>query len=126
MLTHPRGTPTGSSVAPASISPEYPGLSVADAAIVLTPAIHISGELGRYTIRLATTEAEREAACRLRFKVFNLELGEGLISSYSTGMDKDQFDYVCDHLIVKDRSSGEVVGTYRMQSGSEAAKGLGY
>jgi putative hemolysin len=83
-------------------------------------------ELGKYQIRLATSEAEREAACRLRFKVFNLELGEGLMSSYSTGLDKDQFDYVCDHLIVEDRTSNEVVGTYRMQSGTEAGKRLGF
>ena len=82
-------------------------------------------ELGKYQIRLAASEAEREAACRLRFKVFNLELGEGLMSSYSTGLDKDQFDYVCDHLIVEDRSSGEVVGTYRMQSGNRGAQALG-
>jgi len=82
--------------------------------------------LGKYKIRLAASEAERDAACRLRFKVFNLELGEGLMSSYSTGLDKDRFDHVCDHLLVEDRSSGEVVGTYRMQSGSEARRNWGY
>ncbi len=48
------------------------------------------------------------------------------MSSYSTGMDKDQFDYVCDHLIVEDRSSTEVVGTYRMQSGIEARRHWGF
>jgi len=93
---------------------------------LVTPVPHISVDLGKYQIRLAASEAEREAACRLRFKVFNLELGEGLMSSYSTGLDKDRFDYVCDHLIVEDRSSGEVVGTYRMQSGSEARNHWGY
>ena len=99
-------------------------LSAGGSAGLLTP--HISIELGKYQIRLAASEAEREAACRLRFKIFNLELGEGLMSSYSTGLDKDQFDYVCDHLIVEDRSSGEVVGTYRMQSGNEACRHWGY
>ncbi len=99
-------------------------LPVGGSSGLLTP--HIFIELGKYQIRLAASEAEREAACRLRFKVFNLELGEGLMSSYSTGLDKDQFDYVCDHLIVEDRSSGEVVGTYRMQSGSEASRHWGY
>jgi putative hemolysin len=91
---------------------------------LLAPAISI--EVGKYQMRLAATEEEREAACRLRFKVFNLELGEGLKSSYSTGLDKDRFDYVCDHLIVEDRSSCEVVGTYRMQSGNEARKHWGF
>ncbi len=86
----------------------------------------ISLEMGRYRIRLAETLAEREAACRLRFKVFNIELGEGLESSYQTGLDRDQFDLFCDHLIVEERSRREVVGTYRMQTGSTAAQKLGY
>lgn len=58
--------------------------------------------------------------------MFNIELGEGLISSYSTGMDQDQFDLFCDHLIVEDCSRCEIVGTYRMQSGITAARHLGY
>lgn len=86
----------------------------------------ISIQLGRYEIRLAETLAERDAACRLRFKVFNIELGEGLESSYQTGLDQDHFDLFCDHLIVEDRSRREVVGTYRMQSGVTAARQLGY
>jgi len=86
----------------------------------------ISIEVGKYQIRLAQSLEEREATCRLRFRVFNIELGEGLISSYSTGMDQDQFDLFCDHLIVEDRSKGEIVGTYRMQSGVTAARHLGY
>ena len=86
----------------------------------------ISIDLAKYQIRLAQSLAEREAACRLRFKVFNIELGEGLISSYSTGMDQDQFDLFCDHLIVEDRSRSEIVGTYRMQSGITAARHVGY
>jgi putative hemolysin len=86
----------------------------------------ITAERGRYQIRLAETLAEREAACRLRFKVFNVELGEGLQSSYQTGLDQDHFDLFCNHLIVEDRSRQEVVGTYRMQSGITAAQNLGY
>ena len=87
---------------------------------------HISLQLGKYEIRLADTLAEREAACHLRFKVFNIELGEGLESSYQTGLDQDHFDLFCDHLIVEDRSKREVVGTYRMQSGITAGLKLGY
>jgi putative hemolysin len=87
---------------------------------------HISLQLGKYEIRLAETLAERDAACRLRFKVFNIELGEGLESSYQTGLDQDHLDLFCDHLIVEDRSRREVVGTYRMQSGVTAVQKLGY
>jgi putative hemolysin len=83
-------------------------------------------ETGKYQIRVAQSLEEREAACRLRFKVFNIELGEGLASSYSTGLDQDQFDLFCDHLIVEDRSESEIVGTYRMQSGAMAKRNIGY
>jgi putative hemolysin len=88
------------------------------------PRIH--AEVGRYRLRLAHGEADREATCRLRFRVFNIELGEGLESSYETGIDTDHFDVFCEHLLVEDKSSGRVVGTYRMQSGTTAAMNLGY
>ncbi|HZZ39911.1 MAG TPA: GNAT family N-acyltransferase [Acidobacteriaceae bacterium] len=87
---------------------------------------HLSLFLGKYELRLAEALADREAACRLRFKVFNIELGKGLDSSCRTGLDQDHFDLFCDHLIVEDRSRREVVGTYRMQSGHTASRNLGY
>ena len=58
--------------------------------------------------------------------MFNIELGEGLESSYATGIDTDHFDVFCEHLLVEDKTSGRVVGTYRMQSGMTAAMNLGY
>jgi putative hemolysin len=92
------------------------------------PRIH--AEVGRYRVRLAETAEDRVAACRLRFKVFNIELGEGLESSYRTGLDTDQFDLVCEHLLVEDKLENNpakrIVGTYRMQSGTNAASNLGY
>ncbi len=87
---------------------------------------HVSGTFGRYRVRLAQDVNDRIAACRLRFNVFNVELGEGLSSSYSTGLDRDRFDSVCDHLIVEDQEDGQVVGTYRMQSGLIAGAAFGY
>jgi putative hemolysin len=77
-------------------------------------------------LRLAESVADRDAACRLRFKVFNIELGKGLESSYETGLDTDHFDLFCEHLLVEDKTDGRIVGTYRMQSGSTAAENLGY
>jgi putative hemolysin len=62
----------------------------------------------------------------LRFEVFNLELGEGLAESYTTGLDVDSFDDFCDHLIVEEIATGEIVGTYRLQTGQLAAANLGY
>jgi putative hemolysin len=88
------------------------------------PRIH--AEVGRYRVRLAQVPADREAACRLRFKVFNIELGEGLESSYDTGLDSDHLDVFCEHLLVEDKEDGRIVGTYRMQTGPGAAANLGY
>jgi putative hemolysin len=75
---------------------------------------------------MANGPEDREAACRLRFRVFNIELGEGLESSYATGIDTDHFDVYCEHLLVEDKTDGRVIGTYRMQSGVTAAMNLGY
>lgn len=91
---------------------------------VAVPRIH--AEVGRYRLRQAVTAEDRDAACRLRFRVFNIELGEGLESSYQTGLDTDEFDLFCEHLLVEDKESRKVVGTYRMQSGQTAAENLGY
>ncbi len=65
-------------------------------------------------------------AQRLRFEVFNLELGEGLAASHALERDVDAFDEVCDHLIVEQIATGDVVGTYRLQTGAVAAANLGY
>ena len=81
---------------------------------------------GYYLLRFALDKADRIAAFRLRFAVFNLELKEGLESAYQPGVDTDEFDPVCDHLIVEDVAEGKVVGTYRLQTGTIAEKHLGY
>ena len=106
----------------------FPGMPVADPTPAAEPAHEAwkPMEMGRYRVTIAETLAEREAACRLRFKVFNIELGEGLQNSYTTGLDTDQFDLFCDQLIVEDRNSRSIVGTYRMQTGRTAALNLGY
>lgn len=79
-----------------------------------------------YSARLAASRADLKAAQALRFEVFNLELDEGLVQSYDTGLDADPFDDICDHLIVEDTTDGSVVGTYRLQTGQRARDGLGY
>jgi len=76
---------------------------------------------GQYLVRFARRREEIDAALKLRFEVFNLELGEGLAASYATGRDVDEFDAICHHLIVLDRQENQVVGTYRCQTGEMAA-----
>src|SRR5437667_11721076 len=80
----------------------------------------------KYVARLAQSAEEVRRAQRLRFEVFNLELNEGLVESHFTGLDVDPFDEFCDHLIVEELATGEIVGTYRLQTGQLAAANLGY
>ncbi len=77
------------------------------------------------TVSLARDNAEIREAQRLRYKVFAEEMGAQLISAAS-GIDQDEFDSVCDHLIVRDIHSGEVVGTYRILPPEQAARIGGY
>lgn len=112
---------------PPTTSAVEPSHSFSFAALPVSPARPcIYAEVGRYRLRLAHSLDDREAAYRLRFTVFNIELGEGLERSYETGIDTDHFDVFCEHLLVEDKSDGHVVGTYRMQSGSTAAMNVGY
>ncbi len=84
------------------------------------------GLAARYQLRLARDRADLLAAQTLRFLVFNLELNEGLEASYATCRDADPFDEVCDHLVVEDRATGDIVGTYRVQTGTMAAAHRGF
>ena len=79
-----------------------------------------------YTTRLARSAGEIRAAQALRFSVFNLELSEGLAQSVATGLDADPFDEVCDHLLIEHVPTGEIVGTYRLQTGLTAIANRGY
>lgn len=83
-------------------------------------------ESGRWRARFARHPSELDAVLRLRYEVFNLELGEGLEASHATRRDEDRFDRHCHHLLVEERSSGSVVGTYRMQTCEMAREGCGF
>jgi putative hemolysin len=79
-----------------------------------------------FRVGMAQTLEDVIECQRLRYLVFNCELGEGLDSSASTGLDRDRFDFICDHLMVHDAATGKLAGTYRMQSGYRAKGNLGY
>ncbi|MFD3806635.1 GNAT family N-acetyltransferase [Streptomyces sp. NPDC058611] len=74
----------------------------------------------RYAVRLARDENEVRAAQRLRHQVFAGELGARL-DGPEPGLDADAFDAYCDHLLVLDQETGQVVGTYRLLPPERAA-----
>lgn len=94
--------------------------------MALIPSPEVVWRSAAYSARLAASDEDIRRAQRLRFEVFNLELQEGLESSFATGLDADPFDAVCDHVLIERVGTGELVGTYRLQTGRRAAAGLGY
>ncbi|WP_091297085.1 GNAT family N-acetyltransferase [Amycolatopsis xylanica] len=75
--------------------------------------VELPADAPRYSLLVANDNAEVLAAQRLRHQVFAEEMGARL-NSLVDGLDVDRFDEFCDHLVVRDDNTGEIVGTYRM------------
>jgi putative hemolysin len=84
-----------------------------------------SSSAPRYTLLLSTDPALIETAQRLRHDVFTSEPAFALDGA-TDGRDADRFDEFCDHLLVREDNTGELVGCYRMlpPPGAIAAGGL--
>jgi putative hemolysin len=66
-----------------------------------------------FQISWASNSNEIKEAQRLRYKVFAEEMGANL-SQNLEGLDVDEFDTYCDHLLIRDQDTLKVVGTYRV------------
>ena len=75
-------------------------------------------------LSLARNPAEVAEAQRLRYKVFAEEMGAEL--SGTGGLDIDGFDAFCDHLLVRESTTNQVIGTYRILSPHSAREAGGY
>ena len=85
-----------------------------------------SAVAARYSLLLVRDGEEVVAAQRLRYRVFAGEMGALLRTSVS-GLDVDGFDEHCDHLVVREDGTGEIVGCYRMlPPGRVAGAGMRY
>jgi putative hemolysin len=84
-----------------------------------------TAETPRYSLLLSTDPDLIAAAQRLRHDVFTSEPGFALTGA-PDGRDADRFDEFCDHLLVREETSGDLVGCYRMlpPPGAIAAGGL--
>lgn len=79
------------------------------------PSLHLS---------LARNKTEIAEAQRLRYKVFAEEMGAQITGH--NGLDVDGFDAYCDHLLVRDTKTQQVVGTYRLLSPLQANEAGSY
>jgi len=77
----------------------------------------------RFQAFVAMRSKTVEEACALRYRVFAGEMGARLKGD---GIDRDGFDAYCDHLVVRDRKHGRVVGTTRLLSDTAARRAGGF
>jgi putative hemolysin len=76
-------------------------------------------------VKLAETVEEIEQALRLRYRVFVKE--ENRANLYNDrGIESDEYDEFCDHLLVKDLEFNKVIATYRLLPGERAVQNIGF
>ena len=80
--------------------------------------------MGKISVSWARHQDEVRAAQRLRYQVFAVEMGATLPITVA-GHDIDLFDDYCEHLLVRDEASGEVIGTYRVLTPTQAKRAGG-
>ena len=90
--------------------------------LVQTAAGTVPGR--KLEVAVARGAGEIEEAQRLRYRVFAEEMGARI--GGEQGLDADRFDDFCEHLIVRDLVSAEVVGTYRLLTPPAALAAGGY
>ena len=83
--------------------------------VVQRPAV------GKISVSWARHQDEVRAAQRLRYQVFAVEMGATLPITLA-GHDIDLFDNYCEHLLVRDDATGEVIGTYRVLTPTQAKR----
>lgn len=76
------------------------------------PRVQIEIKKFPYTLKTATTWMELEQAFSLRGQVFAEQSGN---ENFAQG-DYDAYDPTCDHIVIYDDRSREMVGTYRVRS----------
>jgi hypothetical protein len=80
-----------------------------------------SGSAGGISVSWARHQDEVRAAQRLRYEVFAGEMGARLTSPLP-GHDIDLFDNYCEHLLVRDSATAQVIGTYRVLTPVQAQR----
>ena len=83
---------------------------------------------GRFAVGLAADHSEVLESQRLRYRIFAQELGAqiGCVGDGGEGVDCDQYDPYCKHLLVRDVDSGRVVACTRLLSDDKAPNAGGF
>jgi putative hemolysin len=86
----------------------------------VTPILRAEARAG-LEVSWARHQDEVRAAQRLRFDVFATEMGARL-NTPITSHDVDLFDNYCEHLLVRDKDTQQVIGTYRVLTPVQAKR----
>lgn len=78
-----------------------------------------------YEVLVAGNEREIRESQRLRYRVFALEMG-AFLKSAAQELDYDHFDDYCEHLLVRDRATGEVIASTRVLVEADARLAGGF
>lgn len=79
---------------------------------------------GDLEVFLARSEEEIKASQNLRYRVFCEEMGADASDEMKKQQrDFDEFDEICDHMLVRDTMTGKIVGSYRLLRRSNLPKG---
>ena len=80
---------------------------------LITVSTYGKANFPKLNLSIANTQEQIREVQRLRYKVFVEATGLQTLQK-PHGLERDEFDEFCDHLIVRDTRTGEVVGTYRI------------
>lgn len=75
------------------------------------PKVNLSFSKGHYQVKTVDNWNELEEVLRLRYEVFHREFQN---KKFPLGLDVDRFDPMADHLVILDKRTGKIVGTYRL------------
>ena len=104
-----------------STSPEAAGTGMVQRPAVVPGAAQVAPARGAIEVTWARHLDEVRQAQRLRFEVFAAEMGARLTTPVP-GHDVDLFDDYCEHLLVRDAQSLQVIGTYRVLTPAQAKR----
>lgn len=75
------------------------------------PKVEIYVEVGPFVLKTVNSTEELREALALRYQVFHREM---IGKTREQGIDVDEYDFNCDHLVIIEKKSAKIVGTYRL------------
>jgi putative hemolysin len=82
--------------------------------IAYTPTYDVEIETKSYRLETASTMNDLLEVFELRHQIFLDEVGAA--KEDSDGFDVDDYDSICDHIIIRSKETDKIVGTYRVIS----------